>query len=325
MNRITYFHRNIKAGYSINKVTQTFVRGIPDKEEYYVPCRRASLRDILRNMWFVYKRRDKHGINHVTGDIHYCILALIGCKSVLTIHDTVALHFAEGGRVKKFIQEWLWFRLPIRFATKVVCISEETKRCILPFTKRDDIEVIHNAIDPSFETKLKDESNPPYNVLFIGANPNKNLERTVLALKDIPCKLTIIGKLNQEQIDFLIQSGIDYIVKSGLSDEEMIREYEDCDIVSFISLFEGFGMIVIEANKVGRPVIASTIPVLREVGGDSAVYVDPLDVDNMHKGFVRLFKDVSLRQQCVLTGLSNVERFEVSEIRKQWINLYESI
>jgi len=325
MKRITYFHRNIKAGYSINKVTQTFVRGIPDKEEYYVPCRRASLGDILRNMWFVYKRRNKHGINHVTGDIHYCILALIGCKSVLTIHDTVALHFAEGGRVKKLIQEWLWFRLPIRFATKVVCISEETKRCIMSFTKRDDIEVIHNAIDPGFETKLKDESKPPYNVLFIGANPNKNLERTVLALKDIPCKLTIIGKLNQEQIDFLIQSGIDYIVKSGLSDEEMIREYEDCDIVSFISLFEGFGMIVIEANKVGRPVIASTIPVLHEVGGDSAVYVDPYDEGSIRKGFLTLFSDSILRKDCVENGLKNVKRFDHKYITEKYLNLYSAL
>jgi len=322
---LIYFHRNLKAGYSINKVTQTFVRGIPDKEEYYVPCRRASLRDILRNMWFVYKRRDKHGINHVTGDIHYCILALIGCKSVLTIHDTVALHFAEGGRVKKFILEWLWFRLPIRFATKVVCISEETKRCILPFTKRDDIEVIHNAIDPIFETKLKDESKPPYNVLFIGANPNKNLERTVLALKDIPCKLTIIGKLNQEQIDFLIQSGIDYIVKSGLSDEEMIREYEDCDIVSFISLFEGFGMIIIEANKVGRPVICSDIPVLKEVAGEGAFFVNPTDVADMHRGFERVLSDSELRKSLVEKGFKNAERFDVKKIQKQWLEFYKTV
>jgi glycosyltransferase involved in cell wall biosynthesis len=195
----------------------------------------------------------------------------------------------------------------------------------MSFTKRDDIEVIHNAIDPGFETKLKDESKPPYNVLFIGANPNKNLERTVLALKDIPCKLTIIGKLNQEQIDFLIQSGIDYIVKSGLSDEEMIREYEDCDIVSFISLFEGFGMIVIEANKVGRPVIASTIPVLHEVGGDSAVYVDPYDEGSIRKGFLTLFSDSILRKDCVENGLKNVKRFDHKYITEKYLNLYSAL
>lgn len=322
---VKYFHRSLKAGYSINKVTQTFVRTIPEKEECYVPCSRASLRHILCNMLFVYKRRNRRGINHITGDIHYCILALFGCKSVLTIHDTVALHFAKVGGIKKLILEWLWYRLPIKYATKVVCISEETKRCIMPLTNRTDIEVIHNAIDPSFETKLKDESKSPYNVLFIGNSPNKNLERTVQALKDIPCKLTIIGKLNQTQMDFLAQSGVDHCVKSDLSDEEMIREYENCDIVTFVSLFEGFGMIVIEANKVGRPVICSNIPVLKEVAGDAALFVNPENVSDMRRGFQLLFEKNELRKSLVKKGLKNVERFDVSEIRMQWDRLYNSI
>ena len=325
MKHIVYFHRNLAAGFSINKVTQSYVRSISDKKEYYVPYRRALILDIIKNLCYVFKHRNKKGLNHVTGDIHYCILALIGCKSVLTIHDTVALDFAKGNTIKKWIQKWLWFKLPIRFATKVVCISEQTKKSISPLTNRKDIVVIHNAVDPIFETKLKDQSKTPYKILFIGSNPNKNLERTVSALNGIDCEMTIIGRLNQSQLDFLENSRVRYVSKCNLSDEEMIKEYENCDIVTFISLFEGFGMPIIEANKVGRPVICSTIPVLKEVAGDSAVFVNPLDVKDMHSGFLRLFSDTDLRQQCVEKGLSNVERFEVSEIRKQWINLYESI
>lgn len=322
MNRITYFHRNIKAGYSINKVTQTFVRGIPDKEEYYVPCRRASLRDILRNMWFVYKRRDKHGINHVTGDIHYCILALIGCKSVLTIHDTVALHFAEGGRVKKFIQEWLWFRLPLKYATKVVAISEATKNSLRKYTRRDDIVVIHNAIDPMFHEGKRLPNNIPQ-ILLIGTSGNKNLLRTFDALKGIKCKVLIIGPLSVEQKDSLNRNKIYYENSCGLSDEQILDAYIRCDVVSFISLFEGFGMIIVEANKVGRPVICSDIPVLREVAGDAALFVNPTDIEDMHRGFEQILKDEDLQQDLVARGFENAKWFDVKEIQKQWLDFYE--
>jgi glycosyltransferase involved in cell wall biosynthesis len=112
---------------------------------------------------------------------------------------------------------------------------------------------------------------------------------------------------------------------ANLSDEQIIQEYIRCDIVSFVSLFEGFGMPVIEANKVGRPVIASDIPVIREVAGDSAVLVDPYDVEAMHQGFVRLMESEELRNRCVEKGLENVRRFDSIHIREQWLDLYERL
>lgn len=322
---ITYFHRNIKAGYSINKVTQAFVRHIIDKEEYYVPYRRANIFDILKNLWFVYKHRNKKGVNHITGDIHYCILALLGCSSVLTIHDTVSLDFAKGSTLKKTIIKWLWYKLPIKYATKVVCISEETKRKIQPLTKRNDIIVIPDAIDPSFITSLKDQSRVPYDILHIGTKSNKNLERTIQALEKFECKLTIIGRLTSSQISLLENSKLNYCVKSDLTDEELMNEYVYCDIVSFISLFEGFGMPIIEANKIGRPVITSTIPVVREVAGDSAVFVDPYDVNQIENGFSSLFNDQQIRKDCVEKGLKNVTRFDSLVISSQYSQLYNQL
>lgn len=322
---ITFFHRNKEAGFSINKVTQTYVHGISPKQEYYVPCRRASLRDILRNMWFVYKRRDKHGINHVTGDIHYCILSLFGCKSVLTIHDTAIVDYNSQSKLQEVYHRWLWYLLPLKFATKVTCISNTTKLHLEKYTKRKDIVVIYNAIDPSFKTVIKDPNQVPYNILIIGTNPNKNLERTILALESVCCKITIIGILNESQRQLLNSLEIEYESKSNLSDDEILQEYINSDIVSFISLFEGFGMPVIEANKTGRPVITSTIPVLKEVAGDSAVFVNPLDVADMHNGFVRLFADAELRRQCVERGLENAKRFEQEAITEQYINIYNSM
>lgn len=321
---IVYFHRNHRAGYSINKVTQTIIRDIRDKEEYELPYFGSSPIALIRDLWFVYKHRQKNAINHVTGDVHYVLLALYGCKTVLTCHDTVALDFQKMPLFKRILFEWLWYRLPLKLATKVVAISEETKRCLQRYTMRDDITVIHNAIDPLFLAHPSRENGVP-KILLIGTGDNKNLIRTFDALKGFRCQVVIIGVLSQEQRESLVKNNISYECKSGLSDEQIVEEYIKCDIVSFISLFEGFGMIVIEANKVGRPVICSDIPVLREVGGDAALFVNPEDVNDMRSGFEKMFSDDELRKRLISEGFENARRFDVEVIRQQWALLYDSM
>jgi glycosyltransferase involved in cell wall biosynthesis len=323
--RALFFHRNLAAGYSINKVTQTIVRQIPDKEEFYVPYAGASLKSILGNLIFVFKHRNRKAINHITGDIHYCILALIGCKSVLTIHDTVALDFNELSKLKKFLIEWLWFRLPLLLATKVVCISEQTRQCVKRLTNRKDIVVIHNAIDPLFKPFPPHQHRDIPSILLIGTNPNKNLLRTIEALQGVKCKVSIIGKLSKEQLAALDRYHICYENRQNLSDEQILEEYVKCDVVSFISLFEGFGMIVIEANKVGRPVVCSDIPVLKEIGGDAALFVNPYHVEEIRNAFSQLLYDDILYKDYVIKGEMNVQRFDSSFIASQWIKFYESI
>ena len=323
LSTLTFFHRNLKAGFSINKVVQTIVSTFENKVEYYVPCVKTS--GTLRNLWFVYRHRNKKGINHLTGGVNYCVMSLIGCKSILTIHDTVFMDFNRSSKLMKLYMEWMWLKIPLRFATKVVCISNETKKRICAYSSRKDIEVIHNAIDSSFKTILKDQSLPPKHILMIGTSPNKNVERTIQALQGLDCELTIVGHLTDSQRNLLSACGIRYRQSVNLTDEEIIHAYVCCDIVSFVSLFEGFGMPVIEANKVGRPVITSDIPVIREVAGDSAVFVDPYDVEAIHQGFVRLLESEQLRCQCVEKGLENVKRFDSIHIRKQWLDLYERL
>lgn len=325
MKTITYFHRNIKAGFSINKVTQTVVSHFDSKREYYMPSHRASILDLIKNTLYIFKHRDKNGINHITGDIHYGVIGLIGCKSILTVHDTVFVDYNKYGFFKKKVVELLWFRLPLKFATKIVCISEATKDALKRFTSRKDIIVIHNSVDSQFKYVPKDSSEFKHRILFIGTSPNKNLERTAEALKGLNCHLRIVGRLSDRQADILTNVGIEYSNVSGLTDDQMIQEYIDCDIVSFISEFEGFGMPIIEANKVGRPVITSTIPVLREVGGDSCIFVNPYDVEDIRNGFVSLLKDSRLRAKCVESGLKNVERFSVKSVLNQWLKLYQSV
>ncbi len=321
---IIYFHRNRSAGYSIDKVTQTIIRGINNKEEYYVPNTGSSIWTILKNIVFVFQNRQKCYVNHVTGDIQYCMFALMGCKSVLTCHDTVSLDYRKIPYFKRLLFEWVWYRFPLKIAKKVVAISESTKICLQQYTSRQDIVVIHNAIDPLFAYTPMPHNKTKV-VLIIGTSENKNLCRTFEALKGLLCKVVVIGKLSTLQKEALKINNILYENKIGLTDKEIYNEYVNCDIVSFVSLFEGFGMIVIEANKVGRPVICSDIPVLREVAGTSALFVNPYSVKEIRKGFVKLMTEERYVNDLIKNGQNNVERFDPEIIRKHWINLYNSL
>ena len=200
------------------------------------------------------------------------------------------------------------------------------RKILQKYTKRKDLLVIHNAIDDIFEKTIpqwNDNSHIQNRVLLIGTKKNKNLIRTFEALDGLKCKVVIIGKLDEDQLNSLKQHHIDYENKIGLTDSELFDEYKNCDIVSFISLFEGFGMIVVEANKVGRPVICSNIPVLQEVANDAALLVDPCDVKQIRSGFLQLINDDGLKKSLVIKGFENAKRFDSSEIYEKWMELYK--
>lgn len=323
--KITYFHRNKKAGYSINKVTQTLISYISDKDEYYVPYNTATIKNIVKNIIYVYKHRNRSSINHITGDIHYCILGLIGCKSVLTVHDTVMIDYNTKSFFKRKIMEFIWLRIPLMFATKVVCISDATRKSIRRFTKRKDIIVVHNAVSPEFHKVAMNSPTDRPNILILGVKANKNVERTLKALAGIPCHVTIIGTLSQNIVNLLNELKIEYSNKSNLTDEEITVEYAKSDIVSFVSLFEGFGMPIVEANKVGRPVICSNIEVLKEVAGDSALFVDPINIAEIRNAFVKLISDRNLQQTLVEKGFKNANRFNPYEQSLLLKKVYDSI
>lgn len=321
--KLTYFYRNHRVGYSIKKVSDLFVSQMKDKCVYEMPSQYASIKGILLNMFFTFLHRDKKGINHVTGDIHYCILPLMGCKNVLTVHDTVAYDQAKGW--KKTIIKYLWFVWPLKFATKVVCISDATRLSLRRFTKRSDILVIPNAVDPTYaySPRTFDESHP--NILLIGTSWNKNIERTVRALKNIDCRFSIIGPLTESQRQTLKECNTKYDNKQDLTDNEIRHEYESSDIICFCSVFEGFGMPIIEGNAIGRPVITSNISPMTEVAADAALLANPYDEADIRSKIVSLIDSKELRSSYVERGLANSLRFQQCEIVDRYKTVYKEI
>ena len=109
-----------------------------------------------------------------------------------------------------------------------------------------------------------------------------------------------------------------------MSYEEIIRKYDNCDIVSFPTFYEGFGVPLIEANAMHKPIIAGDIPVLHEVGGnDAAFFVNPNSIESIKNAIITLKEDVELRNTYISNGIKNLERFAHMTISKQYEELYK--
>ncbi len=262
---------------------------------------------------------------HITGDIHYVTYLLKRSKTVLTILDCGFMN--QENKIKRRVLKNLWLDLPVWKSKYITTISEASKQDILRYSNCDPekIFVIPVAVDEIYKPNPK-EFNTYYPVLLhIGTAPNKNLERLIPAIKDIDCKLVIVGNLSSVYIDLLKQFDIDYENRVNLTQHEMYQAYCACDIVTFVSTFEGFGMPIIEANCVERVVIAGNNSSMPEVGADAACYVDAFSIENIREGMVKILSQKAYRDALIANGKVNRVRFANEHIALQYAEVYNKL
>jgi glycosyltransferase involved in cell wall biosynthesis len=328
--RVVFFHRHLAFGFSIQHVFNTVEREIRESEEnveitdVYMPSQRSLPWDLIKNGFYTFRHRNRTGVNHISGQIHDVILGLIGCKTVLTVHDLVFIDNVKNP-IKRFYKWLFWLYFPVKLADKITCISNKTKQNILMNIQTDKLVVIHNPIDPLFKYVPKTFNAEKPVILHIGTGWNKNLKRTIQALNGLSCHLRIIGKLSDEVIDLLQKHQINYSNGYQLTDEEIRKEYINCDIVNFPSEYEGFGMPIIEGQKTGRVVITSQIEPLIEVSGNAVQYVNPYSITSIREGYTKLIKDADYRKELIERGLKNTDRFDITNIAKQYLSVYKEV
>jgi len=275
---------------------------------------------LCREAW-----RERAQINHITGDIHFIALALPGRRTLLTIHDCGFMRHPNP--LARLFLKWFWLDLPVRRARYVTTVSEATKAEVMRFTgcPAEKIRVIPTVIPPAFEPSPRPFPKANPRILHIGSAPNKNLARHIEALAGVDCTLHIIAKLRPEEKKLLERHQIRYENAYNLTDEEIKTAYAHCDLLLFASTLEGFGMPILEAQSVGRPVVTSHCSSMPEVAGGAAFLVDPFEVSSIRAGVLRVIQDAPYREELIDKGFENIKRYQPETVAEQYAALYAEL
>ena len=144
-------------------------------------------------------------------------------------------------------------------------------------------------------------------------------------MKNVECNLVLVGKLNSEIIQELIKNKINYKNLVSINKRKLIKEYIDSDMLLFPSSYEGFGVPILEAQSVGRPVITSKFQPMRNVAGNAAIFVNPVKISEISKAVKVIINNQKLRKSLIQKGFNNIKRFKKEIILKEHLKVYNKI
>ena len=324
------FRRSRKGARSIEKVFELISQELADNErvrfkKIYLPLSNADPVSVVVNIFYllVVRLTHKSDIWHITGEVNYASVVL-GTNSVLTIHDTESLF--GGNRLLNIYRKLLFLAVPAIAPVSLVCISNHTRKSLLSsdmFQSRN-LHVIHNPL--WFLENTSATSRDSKQVLFIGTKANKNLIRCIHALKDLDFSLCIVGNLSNDQTKLLLDFKIRYENYVDIDDEKLNNLYWSSAILLFPSLYEGFGLPIIEAQARGLAVITSSIPPMNEIASETnAILVDPLNVEEIRTALLRTVEENNNSKSRLEAAILNSRGYTPSVIAKKYISLYQKL
>jgi glycosyltransferase involved in cell wall biosynthesis len=280
--------------------------------------------DTVRNLLFF--RRQQADIYHITGQIHYIALRFPKRSTVLSIMDVRFLYRAPG--LRRWLLKKLYLDWPVKRLRYITAISEETKREIVKYTgcSEDKITVLDLPLVVEIDRhppKAFDQLNPT--ILQVGTMENKNIPNLAKGLRGVTCRLRIIGKMRPAQHQVLAENEILYENSFDLTEAELRDEYRFADIIAFCSVYEGFGLPIIEAQSMRKPVITSNLSPMIETSGGAAYLADPHDPASIREGILKIIGDPLYRERLIADGTQNVRRFQPDAVARQYEDYYRSI
>jgi glycosyltransferase involved in cell wall biosynthesis len=267
-------------------------------------------------------------------------------KSIITIHDLAIYKNPEWFPSGQFFNTRILIPWSIAKAKKIIAVSQNTKDDLIKLfnVSKDKVEVIHEGVEdynklPIDESKIEGryKFKDPY-FLFIGTlEPRKNLVRLIEAyarfLKendDKNFKLVLAGKKGWkfEPIFAAIEKlGLrDKVIYLGyVSLQEKIYLLKNAWSLAYPSLYEGFGLPIIEAMNLGVPIITSNIASIPELVIDNALLVEPYDVDSIRLALMKMANDLELRQNLIKKGQGIARNFNWIQCAKKTLEVYKNI
>lgn len=268
-------------------------------------------------------------------------LPLIHPRSVYTEHDVAWIYYPEvfTWYMRQFHRVFSW--LARTGATRIIAISNSTKSDLVKHydVNPDKIVVVQHGYTKTQHnfSKLSEAvaaKLPEKYILFLSTlQPRKNLEFLIDSFRELknehpelPHKLVVVGKPGWkfESILEKIESNKDIVVYLGhISDEERWAVYNKADLFIYPSLYEGFGMPLLEAFECETPAATSNISSLPEAGGDAALYFDPTSKQEIKDVILRVLTDENLRKEMIAKGKERLTYFGWETCAQQTLNVLE--
>lgn len=264
----------------------------------------------------------------------------ITIPSVVTIHD-LSYFYYPGDFLKRDLYKLKnWTEYSISNASHLIAVSESTKKDIIKFygIPRVKISVIHNGFEKNISNNIQSLSHDldthPF-ILNVGTlQPRKNIATVIRAFAKFrkhyrSHKLVIAGKTGWLHEDlFKLTSSLDltdYVIFAGyVPDDELTSYYKKAFCYVTASLYEGFGIPVLEAMSYDCPVISSNTASLPEVGGDAALYFNPNDEDELVKSMVKLARDKKLRSLLIERGKVQIKKFSWEKCGRETLQVLKN-
>jgi glycosyltransferase involved in cell wall biosynthesis len=278
---------------------------------------------------------------------NYLAPVVSDCPYVVTIYDMTLYIMPRYHRFKKLVLDRTLIPHVARRAGAIITISHSAKNDIVRFLKvpRDKVRVITGAVSPVFrhvsnEARLEAvcrryHIDVPF-VLYVGTiEPRKNISRLIDAFaqmkrQGLPHKLVIVGQPGWQCAPIFAEVerlGLkrDVIFTGYVPYEDLPALYSAAESMAFPSLYEGFGLPVIEAMGCGTPVVTSNSSSLAEVADGAALLVDPLSVEQIAGALTRLHKEPGLREEMSRLGIERAATFTWEKSARLAIEVYEEV
>lgn len=271
-----------------------------------------------------------------------------GLKTVITVHDLGAEYLPKTHQLKQRLYLNLMTHHQLKSATHIIAVSKATKEDLIKRVKiaPEKISVIYEGFDQKIFRPIKNDIVrdtlkdldlvPGEYFLFVGTiQPRKNLARLIKAYaqalannNQLPLLALAGGKgwLSDEIYALPKKLGIENRVKflGYVPDEKLPALYTGAKALLFPSLFEGFGLPIIEAMACGCPVLTSNTSSMPEVAGDAAILVDPYSIDAITKGIEKITR-LSEQKDLVKKGLQQAGKFSWEKAANQTLSVFNQI
>ena len=283
--------------------------------------------------------------------LHVQYTAPVGCSVpiVVSVHDISFLEHPEYFTRFRALQLRLTVRQTVRAAARVLTVSEFSKQGIIRAygLEEDKVVVMPNAASSSFRPLPREGSRRwaharfgfsfPF-VLTVGdLQPRKNHLKLIRGFEDIlraepklPHHLVLVGKetwysptVRSAAAKSAVSSRIHFT--NFVEDEELIKLYAACDLFVYPSLYEGFGLPILEAMAAGTPVLCSRLTSVPEVAGNAALYIDQFSLDEFAERLLALATDGDLRRRLIEAGRQRAQKFRWEETARRTAEVYAAV